>query len=194
LSGPEKLARHHEFEAFSCGVESLDSRLKRFAYTNQQSDLTTTYVVHRTNEVAGYYSLTAGSVNREDAPLRVAKGSPNHPIGIVLLARLAVHEPEKGAGLGRALLKDALVQSASAADIIAVKAVLVHALNEEARRLYVRFDFESSPAHPLHLINAVDEGHTGVWLAPVKKASWALTSNGGNDGAVEAIFTVRKRL
>ncbi len=45
LSGPEKLARHYELDAFSCGVESLDTWLKRFAYTNQQSDLTTTYVV-----------------------------------------------------------------------------------------------------------------------------------------------------
>jgi GNAT superfamily N-acetyltransferase len=152
LTGPEKLAKHHELEAFSCGVESLDHWLKRFARTNQQSDLTTTYLVHRKNRVVGYYSLTAGSVNRQDAPLRVAKGAPNHPIGVVLLARLAVDESQKGAGLGRALLKDALVRSASAADIIAVRALLVHALNEEARQFYMGFDFEPSPVHPLHLM------------------------------------------
>ncbi|MGD0301643.1 MAG: hypothetical protein ABSE86_31585 [Bryobacteraceae bacterium] len=105
LTGPERLASHHELKAFSCGVESLDQWLKRFARTNQQSDLTTTYVVHRKNRVAGYYSLTAGSVNREDAPARVAKGEPNHPIGVVLLARLAVNESEKGVGLGSALLR-----------------------------------------------------------------------------------------
>jgi GNAT superfamily N-acetyltransferase len=145
LTGSEKLARHHELDVFSCGVESLDHWLKRFAYTNQQSDLTTTYVVHRKNRVVGYYSLTAGSVNREDAPLRVAKGAPNHPIAVVLLARLAVHESEKGTGLGRALLKDALVRSASAADIIAVRAVLVHALNEEARQFYVRLTLNPRP-------------------------------------------------
>jgi GNAT superfamily N-acetyltransferase len=152
LTGPEKLAPQHQLEAFACGVESLDQWLKRFARTNQQSDLTTTYVVHRKNRVAGYYSLAAGSVNREDAPARVAKGAPNHPIGVVLLARLAIDETEKGAGLGRALLKDALVRSASAAEIVAVRAVLVHALNEEARRFYLRFDFEPSPVHPLHLM------------------------------------------
>ena len=163
LSGPEKLARQHALDAFSCGVESLDTWLKRFAYTNQQSDLTTTYVVHRKNKAAGYYSLTAGSVNREDALLRMAKGAPNHPVGVVLLARLAVHESEKGAGLGRALLKDALVRSASAADIIAVKAVLVHALNEEARRFYLRFDFEPSPAHPLHLMLLMKDIRASGW-------------------------------
>jgi GNAT superfamily N-acetyltransferase len=152
LIGPEKLSKPHRLEAFSCGVESLDLWLKRFARTNQQSDLTTTYVVHRANSVTGYYSLTAGSVNREDATERVARGAPNHPIGIVLLARLAVHESEKGMGLGRALLKDALKRAVSAADIVAVRAVLVHALNDEARRFYLRFDFEPAPVHPLHLM------------------------------------------
>ncbi|HEY7338499.1 MAG TPA: GNAT family N-acetyltransferase [Bryobacteraceae bacterium] len=152
LTGPEKLAKAHIFDPFFCGVESLDHWLKRFARTNQQSDLTTTYVVHRAHCVVGYYSLTAGSVNREDAAARVAKRMPNHPIGVVLLARLAVDENEKGAGLGRALLKDALLRAASAADIIAVRAVLVHALNEDARRFYMRFDFEPSPVHPLHLM------------------------------------------
>jgi len=152
LDGPEKLAKAHDLESFSCGVESLDHWLKRFARANQQSDLTATYVAHRRNRVVGYYSLTAGSVNREDAAARVAKGAPNHPIGVVLLARLAVDEAEKGAGLGRALLKDALLRAASAADIIAVRAVLVHALNEDARRFYMRFDFEPSPVHPLHLM------------------------------------------
>jgi len=152
LAGPEKLAKHHELEAFTCGVESLDRWLKRFARTNQQSDLTTTYVAHRKDRVVGYYSLTAGSVNRQEATLRVARGAPNHPVGVVLLARLAVDDSEKGAGLGRAMLKDALARSASAADIVAVRAVLVHALNEEARRFYMRFDFEPSPVHPLHLM------------------------------------------
>ena len=163
LNGPEKLAKAHDLEPFSCGVESLDHWLKRFARTNQQSDLTTTYVVHRKNRVIGYYSLTAGSVNRQDATARVVKGTPNHPIGVVLLARLAIDEAEKGAGLGRALLKDALLRAASAADIIAVRAVLVHALNEDARRFYMRFDFEPSPLHPLHLMLLMKDIRASGW-------------------------------
>ncbi len=152
LAGPEKLARHHELKSFTSGVESLDNWLKRFARINQQSDPTATYVAHRGSRVAGYYSLTAGSVNRTDATARIARGAPNQPIGVVLLARLAVDESERGKGLGGALLKDALLRSVSAADIIALRAVLVHALNEEARRFYMRFDFEPSPVHPLHLM------------------------------------------
>lgn len=163
LSGPEKLAKRHVLTEFSCGVESLDKWLKRFAWNNQQSDLTTTYVAHRDDRVVGYYSLTAGSVNRQEATARVAKGTPSHPIGVVLLARLAVDESEKGRGLGRALLKDALLRAESASRIIAVRAVLTHALNEDARRFYLQFDFEPSPVHPLHLM---------LLMKDIRKSGW----------------------
>lgn len=98
------------------------------------------------------YSLTAGSVSRDDATARVAKGTPNHPIGVVLLARLAVDVSEQRSGLGRALLKDALLRAVWASGIIAARAVRVHALNEDARGFYMRFDIEPSPSHPLHLM------------------------------------------
>jgi len=91
-------------------------------------------------------------VNKQEATERVAKGLPNYPIGVVLLARLAVDRREHGRGLGRALLKDALLRAVSAAEIVGVRAVLVHALNDEARRFYARFDFEPSPFDPLHLM------------------------------------------
>ena len=163
LTGPEKLSKAHLLDTFSCGIESLDHWLKRFAWTNQQSDLTTTYVAHRANRVVGYYSLTAGSVNREDAPSRVAKGAPNQPIGVVLLARLAVDAGEQGGGLGRALLKDALLRASSAADIISVRAVLVHALNDDARRFYLKYNFEPSPVHPLHLMLLMKDIRASGW-------------------------------
>ena len=125
LTGPEKLSKSHRLDAFSCGIESLDGWLTRFAWINQQSDLTSTYVV--------------------------------------LLARLAVDTSEQGSGLGRALLKDALLRAASAADIIAVRAVLVHALNDEARRFYMRFDFEPSPVQPLHLMLLMKDIRASGW-------------------------------
>lgn len=163
LAGPEKLSKNHLLDAFCCGIDSLDHWLKRFAWANQQSDLTTTYVAHRKNRVVGYYSLTAGSVNREDAPARVAKGAPNQPIGVVLLARLAVDAKEQRAGLGNALLRDALLRAASAADIVSVRAVLVHALNDNARRFYLKYDFEPSPVHPLHLMLLMKDIRASGW-------------------------------
>ena len=80
------------------------------------------------------------------------KGLANHPIGIVLLARLAVDNRQQGKGLGKALLFDALSRIEEAADIVAVRAVMVHAIDEAARRFYEHFEFEPSPVDPFQLL------------------------------------------
>lgn len=153
LSAVEPLAKHHDVGEFDCKKhQSLNDWLKRFALISQQSESARTYVVHRNNRVVGYYSLCPGSVAREEATERVAKGQPAHPIGIILLARLAIDHTEQGHGLGKALLKDALGRASQASDIIRARAVLVHAIDEEARKFYMHFDFEACPLNKLHLI------------------------------------------
>ncbi len=153
LSAVEPLARSHELSQFDCGAHiSLSDWLQRFAWVNQQSETSRTYVVHRANRVVAYYSIAAGSVRREDAPPRVAKGLANHPVPVILLTRLAVDNTEQGAGLGKALLKDALIRIAAAADIVGARAVLVHAIDAEAAAFYRHFGFQPSSADDLHLM------------------------------------------
>jgi GNAT superfamily N-acetyltransferase len=150
--GTEKLLRDHDLTRFDCGKAALNEWLTRYAWQNQQADAAKTYVACRGKGVAGYYSLAASSVRRSDAPERIAKGLANHPIGVVLLARLAIDRSEKGRGLGKALLKDALLRTAQAAEIVGVRALLVHVLDQEARRFYLHFNFEPSPVDPMHLM------------------------------------------
>ena len=69
----------------------------------------------------------------------------------MILARLAVDVRQQGAGLGRALLKDALLRTAQAADIAGMRALLVHAKDESARQWYMQWEFEPSPTDPFHL-------------------------------------------
>lgn len=152
LSAVEKLSKSHDLSAFDCGNESLNEWLKKYALLNQRSDAAQTYVVRRGGRVVGYFSLTAGSVRPEDATERAAKGLAKHPIGVVLLARLAVDQGEKGKGLGSALLKEALLRSLGAADTIGARAVLVHAISEEARRFYEHFGFERCPVDDFALM------------------------------------------
>jgi GNAT superfamily N-acetyltransferase len=152
LSAVEKLSRDHHVSSFDCGKPPLDHWLKRFALTNQQSDAAVTYVVHRAGRVVGYYSLAAGSVRPDEAPARIAKGLARHPIAVILLARLAIDRTERGKGLGKALLADALLRSAGAADIIAARAILVHAIDDEAAAFYRNFGFEPSPLDPKQLM------------------------------------------
>jgi GNAT superfamily N-acetyltransferase len=150
--GTEKLLREHDLTRFDCGKAALTDWLTRYAWTNQQADAAKTYVARRGNRVVGYYSLVASSVRRSDAPERIAKGLANHPIGVILLARLAIDQSERGQGLGKALLKDALLRTAQAAEIVGVRALLVHAIDEEARRFYLHFNFEPAPVDPMHLM------------------------------------------
>jgi GNAT superfamily N-acetyltransferase len=135
----------------------LNDWLKRFAWVNQQSETSRTYVVHRAGQVVAYYSIAAGSARREDVPARVARGLASHPVPIVLLTRLAVDRTDQGAGLGKAMLKDALVRIAGAAEIVGVRAVLVHAIDAQAAGFYRRFNFEPSPVNDLHLMLLMKE-------------------------------------
>ena len=69
-----------------------------------------------------------------------------------MLARLAIDRSEKGSGLGKALLKDALLRAAQAADTIGARAVLVHAIDADAKSFYQHFGFEPSPVDETHLM------------------------------------------
>jgi GNAT superfamily N-acetyltransferase len=153
----EKLAKSHVIEAFDCGSEPLNAYLKRFALANQSAGAAQTYVGAIDDRVVGYYSLSAASVEYADAPERLRKGLARHPIPVMLLARLAVHVSWQGKGLGAAMLLDALRRTMTAADILGIRAVMVHAKDEGARRFYEHFNFDESPIEPLHMFLLLKE-------------------------------------
>jgi predicted N-acetyltransferase YhbS len=125
--------------------------LRKHALANHQNESARTYVAARGQRVVGYYSLAAASVRPEQVPQRVKKGLARHSVPVILLARLAVDHREQGKGLGKGLLKDALLRAAQAADLIGCRAVLVHAKDEAAKAFYAKFDFTPSPTDDLHL-------------------------------------------
>jgi GNAT superfamily N-acetyltransferase len=113
---------------------------------NQGAGMTQTYVIHVGNRVIGYYSLCPGSIERESVIPRILKGIAGHAaIPIILLARLAVDASEHGKGLGPALLKDAFQRAINAAVAIAGRAIVVHAIDDNAARFYEHFNFSPSP-------------------------------------------------
>ncbi|MBL0144324.1 MAG: GNAT family N-acetyltransferase [Betaproteobacteria bacterium] len=146
-----KIASLDSVESFDCGNPALNQFLQRHALTAQQSESAQTYVGCCDGVVAGYYSLVVGGVERAAAAARVAKGMPQHPVPVMILARLAVNRDHQRVGLGKALLKDALKRTAQAADIAGIRALLVHAKDEDARKWYLQWEFEPSPTDPMHL-------------------------------------------
>jgi GNAT superfamily N-acetyltransferase len=147
----EKLRANHAIQSFDCGRDELNRYLLRYAWQNQQAGAAQTYVGLAGDAVIGYYTLAVGHVMREEAPERLTKGLARHPVPIMLLARLAVDKRWQGEGVGKALLKDAMLRTHQAADIAGIRAFAVHAKDEDARNFYLKFDFIPSPSDPMHL-------------------------------------------
>lgn len=146
-----KLAASDKVEVFDSGQPALNEFLRRFALSNQKSNSAQTYVSCQKGVVTGFYSLAVGNVEPENAAPRVLKGMARHPVPVMILARLAVDLKHQGVGLGRALLKDALLRTAQAADIAGIRALLVHAKDDAARQWYLNWEFEPSETDPFHL-------------------------------------------
>ncbi len=146
-----KLSPTDRVDGFDCGQPALNQFLQRFALVNQKAGSAQTYVCCQGDEVVGFYSLTVGSVDPPSTPARIMKGLARHPVPVMLLARLAVDKTHQRRGLGRALLKDALLRTAQAADIAGIRCLLVHAKDDAARTWYESWEFEPSPTDPYHL-------------------------------------------
>lgn len=146
-----KLSATDLVEAFDSGQVALNQFLQRYALVNQKANSAQTYVCCKEGNVVGFYSLTVGSADTQEVPLRVMKGLARYPVPVMILARLAVDQAHQGKGLGRALLKDALLRTLQAADIAGIRALLVHAKDEAAKQWYTGWEFEPSPTDPFHL-------------------------------------------
>jgi GNAT superfamily N-acetyltransferase len=146
-----KLAATDQVDAFDCGEAALNQFLQRYALVNQKANSAQTYVCCQGDVVVGFYSLAVGSVDPKAAPSRVMKGLAHHPVPVMILARLAVDKEHQRRGLGQALLKDALLRTAQAADIAGIRCLLVHAKDDAAQHWYASWEFEPSPTDPYHL-------------------------------------------
>ncbi len=150
-SAPRRISDADDVTSFSSGEPSLDDYLRKRALANHVQGGSRCFVTCRDGRVVGFYALASGSVAHADAPGRVRRNMPD-PVPVILLSRLAVDRKEQGRGLGSHLLRDAIGRCVQAADSIGLRAILVHALHDEARAFYVHFDFEISPTDPLHLM------------------------------------------
>jgi GNAT superfamily N-acetyltransferase len=147
----EKLTRGHSVEEFDCGEQPLNRYLARYAFQNQQANASQTYIGLSGEIVIGFYTLAVGEVAYDDAPDRLKKGLARYPVPIMLLARLAVSLDWRGKGVGAGLLRDAVLRNLQAADIAGIRALTVHAKDDNARSFYERYGFMRSPTDPLHL-------------------------------------------
>ena len=161
ISTPERLTPDHDLSSFDSGTPVLDDWLRRRALLNQESGASRIYVIRARKRVVGYYALAAGAVAQVEATGRTRRNMPD-PIPVMVLGRLAVDESYQGHGLGRALLRDAVLRTVQAADIAGIRAILVHAISEDARRFYERCGFRPSPADPMTLMITLQDARQAL--------------------------------
>lgn len=153
----EPISKAHHRDRFSCGKPPLDEYLHRFARQNDEKNIAKTFVaINEENNVVGYYSLCTASIEFEELPEEIRKQLPTYPIPTALIARLAVDEKLRGRGLGARLLIDALQRIVTASNEIAIKAVLVDAMDEEARNFYQHYEFIALPDQDLKLFLPIE--------------------------------------
>jgi GNAT superfamily N-acetyltransferase len=158
LSPVEKLTARHDLSRFKCGQNSLDYFLRKYAVENQAKDLSQTYVTHRNQAVIGYYTLVYSSIALDAAPRSITEDMPLHrPVPVMLLACWAVHRQEQGKGIGRALLKDALLRTVQAADIGGLRAILVDAIDDRMALFYRRHGFQDCPIGERKLMISIQD-------------------------------------
>lgn len=145
----EPLVTQHERDDFDCGEPTLNDYLKFYARQNDSRGLGKTFVatLPDSKKVIGYYTVSSGAIHFESIPDKL----PRYPVPVVHLGRLAVDRSANGQGLGGMLLVDALRRTARLADQLGIFAVEIYALNENARRFYQRYGFESLVDDELHL-------------------------------------------
>ena len=154
LAAPEPLGPEHEVDAFDSGVPALDIWLQKRARSNETEGASRTYVLCAGRRVVGYYALAAGSVLLGQATGAVRRNMPD-PVPVALLGRLAIDRAWQGRGIGRDLLRDAVLRVVGAAEVIGLRAILVHAISDEAARFYERSGFSRSPVEPMTLMMTV---------------------------------------
>ena len=141
--GPTRpLRKSDDRRSFDCGVNPLNLYLSQYALQNQKKDAARTYVVvGGEGKIVGYYTLVYGSMTVGETPEEISSGHGKYPVPIILIARLAVSIDEHGKGLGRSLVRDALVRSVSAAEIAGLSAVVVDAKDAVAKAFYEKMGF-----------------------------------------------------
>lgn len=127
--------------AFDCGEPSLNDWLKIRAWVNEVQNISRTYLVFTENDdLAGFFSLSSGSISHELTNAAIRRNMPK-PIPVILLTRLAVDFRYQKMKVGSRLLKSALEIATESAKLCGAPFVAVHPLSERVSEFYKRYGF-----------------------------------------------------
>ena len=145
---PERLAAHHDLAHFRNGKhDSLDAWLRARALASEGLSART-YVMCAADvpaRVVGYYAISTAMAHRSGLPTaKLRRGMPQE-IPLLLIGRLAIDVNYQKRGLGTDLLIDALRRCLLAAETAGARAVITHAIDDDAVAFYERHGFVRCP-------------------------------------------------
>ncbi len=149
----EPLGPSHDRASFSCGEPSLDHYIRRQASQGARRRVARVFVASGDppERIAGYYTLSAASFEKDNLPAELARRLPHYPVPAAVIGRLAVDLRSQGSGFGEVLLLDAIHRVVRAGDTIGVYAAVVDALHDRASAFYEQYGFVPFPSQPLRL-------------------------------------------
>lgn len=133
---------------FHCGQAALDEYIRRYASQDVRRNLARVFVASPADDLrrlAGYFTLSAGSVGCADPPASLARKLPRYPVPVALIGRLAVDSEFQRKGLGAILVADACRKVVQVSAVLAVAGIVVDAKDASAARFCAHFGFVSMP-------------------------------------------------
>lgn len=141
--------------SFRCGQAPLDEYIRRYASQDIRRNVARVFVATPENDshrLAGFFTLSAGSISCSDLPESLAKKLPRYPVPVALIGRLAVDNEFQGKGLGAILLADACRKVVHASTSLAVAGIVVDAKDDAASNFYRHFGFQILPGQLTRLL------------------------------------------
>lgn len=139
-----QLNKQHNRPAFACGNHSLDIYLHKQASQDVKRNISKVFVATSQSDpkkIIGYYTLSSLSIELSTLPDNLAKKLPRYPIPAALIGRLAVSEATQGQGIGQLLLADAIKRTLAVNQQMAIYAIVVDAIDDDAKRFYQKYGF-----------------------------------------------------
>lgn len=160
----EPLSKGHDRAGFRCGIPALDQYLKQQARQDVKRRISRVFISTepaRPRKVIGFYTLSTLSIELRQLPENQRRLLPRHPVPAALIGRLAVRQDAHGNGIGRMLLADAVKRTLAVSHEIAVYAMVVDAINDDAKWFYEQFGFASLCDVPARLFLPLKSLDTG---------------------------------
>ena len=148
-----RLEASHDRGSFDCGNATLNRYLASVATQDLRRGLAVPYVavLPVTGVIAGYFTLTATSINVGSLPEAIQKRLPaSAVIGASLLGRLAVDRAHQRLGIG-SMMVAAAANLSFAQSPLACVAMVVDAIDQKATDFYKSLGFIEVPEGPRRL-------------------------------------------